>query len=258
MPFVLLIRAASAGDLDAQALLDLGVDATADPYIEVTPCSDDEAPLRINELFASLSEPNAWFILTSAAGIRALNEIAGEELVSSTLQQAQECGVKFAAVGPTSAQILQDLGVTDVLSPKTLHTAAELVELLSTQAAGTAVIPRSAIGASYLPDALTHLGWNVVQRTVYETTTVKETPMSASFLKAGDFDAVVVRSPSAARALFEHCGQVPAGTAVIATGPTTAAALEQLGCHVSAISPGTSAQDIAACVAGLFDGQAAK
>ena len=258
MPFVLLIRAASAGDLDAQALLDLGVDATADPYIDVTPCTDVEAGEEVTELFGALEQPNAWFILTSAAGIRALNEIAGEELVSSTLQQAQERGVKFAAVGPTSAHILQDLGVTDVLSPKTLHTAAELVELLSTETAGTAVIPRSSIGASYLPDSLTQLGWNVVQRTVYETTTVKAAPASASFLKAGDFDAVVVRSPSAARALFEHCGQVPAGTAVIATGPTTAAALQQLGSHVTAISPGTSAQDIAACVVGLFEEQGAK
>jgi uroporphyrinogen-III synthase len=258
VPFVLLIRAASAGDLDAQALLDLGVDATADPYIDVTPCTDVEAGEEVTELFGALEQPNAWFILTSAAGIRALNEIGGEDLVAITLQQAQERGVKFAAVGPTSAQVLHDLGITQVLSPETLHTAAELVELLSTQAVGTAVIPRSAIGASYLPDSLTQLGWDVVQRTVYETTTVTETPMSASFLKAGDFDAVVVRSPSAARALFEHCGTVPASTAVVATGPTTAAALEQLGCHVSAISPGTSAQDIAACVAGLFEGQGAK
>jgi uroporphyrinogen-III synthase len=258
VPFVLLIRAASAGDLDAQALLDVGLDATADPYIEVTPCTDDEAPERIDELFAGLLQPHAWFILTSAAGIRALNEITGPEVVAQTLQQAQDRGVKFAAVGPTSAQILHDLGITDVLSPETVHTAAELVDLLRAQPAGTAVIPRSAIGSAYLPDSLTELGWNVVQRTVYETTTVKETPPSASFLKAGDFDAVVVRSPSAARALFEHCGQVPPGTAVIATGPTTAMALEQLGSHVTAVSPGTSAQDIAACVAGLFEEQGAK
>ena len=258
MPFVLLIRADSAGDLDTQALLDLGLNVTADPYIEVTPCDDDQALERVAELFAALEQPNAWFILTSAAGIRALNEIASAEAVSAALQQAQESGVKFAAVGPTSAQALHDLGITQVLSPETLHTAAELVELLRAEQVGTAVIPRSAIGASYLPESLTQFGWTVLQRTVYETTTVAKTPQSASFLKAGDFDAVVVRSPSAARALFEHCGQVPSGTAVIATGPTTAAALEQLGSHVTVISPGTSPQDIAACVAGLFDEQGAK
>ena len=258
MPFVLLIRAVSAGDGDSKALIELGFEVTSDAYIDVTPCTDDDATNRVRQLFSSLQQPNAWFILTSAAGIRALNEIAGNEIVAGALQHAYESGVKFAAVGPTSAQALHDLGIAEVLSPESLHTAAELVELLKTEQVGTAVIPRSAIGSEFLPDTLTRLGWQVVQHTVYETTTVAERPTSASFLAAGDFDAVVVRSPSAARALFEHCGQVPAGTAVVATGPTTAAALEQLGSHVTVVSPGTSSQDIATCVAGLFEEAGAK
>lgn len=258
MPFVLLIRPTTAGDDDLQALLDADIEATADPYIEVTACQDDIASNRIEELFAGLTEPNAWFVLTSAAGIRSLNTIIGADIVTNTLRQAQKRGVKFAAVGPTSAQTLVDLGITDVLVPESLHTAVALVELLREQPVGTAVIPRSAIGSSYLPDALADLGWNVVQRTVYETKTVSEIPLSASFLKAGDFDAVIVRSPSAARALFEHCGNVPANTLVVATGPTTAQALEQLGFRVAAVTSGTSAQDIVSCIQEIFSEQEAK
>lgn len=248
MSKVLLVRDISAMDLDAQALKARGYETVIDPYIDVSTSRDEQVLSRVDELLGGLKLPNCWFILTSAAGIRALQEILGFGQLSEILQQAQVDGVQFAAVGPTSAKAIQELGVTQVLYPEAAHTAAELFTILESRTPGNAVIPRSSIGSTYLPESLSNRGWSVLQRTVYETTTVIETPSSVESLKAGQFAAVVFRSPSAARAVIGHCGAVPLETAVIATGTTTAKALLDLGCHVTGISVGTAAADIADCI----------
>jgi uroporphyrinogen-III synthase len=244
---VLLVRADDTPDADARALADHGVEVTAEAFIRVQPSTDADAAGRAADIIDALSRPGAWLVLTSAAGIRALDSLLGASEVGSRIRSAERAGARFAAVGPTSGQALHDHGVVDVLTPMKAHTAAALLDTLGQISPGIAVMPRSTIGDQHVPEVLETRGWTVLSRIVYETTTVSHRPASVDRLAAGEFDALVLRSPSAARAVA-HFGSVASTTAIVAGGPTTALAASRLGLHVTAVAADSRAESIAAAV----------
>ena len=242
------MRADGTPDADGRELVARGLDVTAEPFITVAACDDDEAPVRARELLAAATTSGAWLILTSAAGARALVSLLGADDVGRGLARAEDAGVRFAAVGPTSAGALVELGVRDVLVPERAHTASALLDLLQPHGPARAVLPRSSIGDSLLPLTLEARGWDVVGRVVYTTTPVAEPPQAAAGLRAGAFDAVVLRSPSAARAVARLAGSVATRTRVIAGGPTTALAAQRLGIDVAAVARDSRPESIADAV----------
>ncbi|MDI1290201.1 MAG: uroporphyrinogen-III synthase [bacterium] len=242
---VLLVRADGTPDLDARALAARGADVTSEAFIRVRTCTDSEAAQRARDITDSLGAPGSWLVLTSAAGIRALDALIQD--VGPRLLAARATGAGFAAVGPTSAHALHALGLADVLVPSASHTASGLLDALSDIKPGIAVLPRSNVGDGHIADTLEARGWTIVSRVVYETTTVAERPGAADPLAAGAFDALVLRSPSAARAVA-HFGGVASTTAIVAGGPTTALAASRLGLRVSAVSVDSQAESIAAAV----------
>ncbi len=233
---VLLVRADGTPDDDGHELRSRGLDVTAEPFIEVVPCTDGQAAYRAAELLSAAAVPQAWLVLTSAAGVRALVSLLGLDEVRAGIGHAQDAGAGFAAVGPTSARALTDLGVLDVLVPERAHTASALLDSLRPLGPATAVLPRSSIGDTLLPDTLEARGWEVVSRVVYETSTVSTPPIAAHQLRSGGFDALVLRSPSAARAVAQLAGRVPEHTRVVAGGPTTALTAQRLGIAVAAVA----------------------
>ncbi len=244
---VLLVRADDTPDADARALAERGVEVTAEAFIRVQPSADADATHRAAEIVDGLHAPGAWLVLTSAAGIRALDSLLGAGEVGNRIRTAERAGARFAAVGPTSGQVLHDHGVIDVLMPTKAHTAAALLDCLGLISPGLAVMPRSTIGDQHVPEVLESRGWTVLSRIVYETTTVTDRPGSADQLAAGAFDALVLRSPSAARAVV-HFGAVASNTAIVAGGPTTALAASRLGLQVTAVSADSRAESIAEAV----------
>lgn len=254
---VLLVRADSTPDDDRRALEASGADVTADAYITVAPASDAAAADRARCLLVALAGPGAWLILTSAAGIRALDALVGSTVVRGALVNAQDAGGRFAAVGPASAAALTAHGVDDVVMPVGAHTASALLELLDTYVPSVAVLPRSSIGGELLPHTLAAHGWTVVSHVVYDTATVASRPSSADLLAGGHFDAVVLRSPSAARAVAHFVGKLPSTTAVIAGGPTTASQARRLGLRVTHVAADSRPESIAAAVLAGVDPVAA-
>lgn len=244
---VLLVRADDTPDADARALSAQGAEVVAEAFISVRPCTDAHAADRAADLIAGLAAPGAWLVLTSAAGLRALESLLGHDEVKDRLRQAERAGARFAAVGPTSADALHDHGIGGVLTPTRTHTAAGLLDAMSTVPASLAVMARSNVGDLHIPEVLQSRGWEVLSRIVYETSTVADRPAAADPLAAGAFDALVLRSPSAARAVA-HFGAVANTTAIVAGGPTTALAASRLGLRVAAVSPDSSAASIAAAV----------
>ena len=89
------------------------------------------------------------------------------------------------------------------------------------------------------------LGWTVDEQVVYETTTVPDRPASADRLASGGFGVVVLRSPTAVRAVAGFVGMLPEGTAAVCGGPTTAAAAEAAGIGTVVVSPGPTAAAVA-------------
>ena len=246
---VLLVRPEGAPDDDERALRVAGFQVTSEPFIQVTPCDDPGAPARAHALLSALQGEGAWLVLTSAAGVRALSAIVGADALRSSLSTASARGARFAAVGPASAAALSDHGVDDVLTPVRAHTASALLAAMAGVPAATAVLPRSSIGDGLTPTTLEARGWTVIAEVVYETTAVAQRPANADGLARGEFDAVVLRSPSAARAVREFVGILPTSTTVIAGGPTTALAAQRLGFTVAAVSSDSRAASITAALA---------
>lgn len=242
---VLLVRADSTPDDDGRVLRERGLDVTAQAFIEVAACSDPDARSRAQALLDAAATPQAWLILTSAAGVRALVSLLGPEEARRGVVRARDLGARFAAVGPTSARALLDLGCAEVLTPERAHTASALLDALGSIAPATAVLPRSSVGDALLPSTLDSRGWTVTSRVVYETTTVKTPPAAAQGLRAREFDALVLRSPSAARAVSRLAGPLPERTKVIAGGPTTALTARRLGIAVTAVAHNSRPESIA-------------
>lgn len=248
---VLIVRPAHASSDDACALRDRGFEVMVDPYLTVSPCSDMHAGDRARRLLVALAGRADWFIVTSVAGPRALVSLLGEAAVRDALIAGARRGTRFAAVGPASAQSLRSLGASAVTIPDAQHTATGLLAALEHEPAAQAALARSSIADQLLPATLAARGWTLTQEVVYDTTTVAVEPGSAAGLRAGEFAAVVLRSPSAVRAVTAWAKQVHPRTAVVAGGPTTALAAARSGLRVSIVATGSSSDQIAAAVAAV-------
>ena len=248
MGHVLLVRAESTPDSDHAELVSRGFAVTRDPYLQINTSADPAAGQRARTLVDALG-PSSWLILASAAGIRALTDLVGETALRDQLREAETAGARFAAVGPTSRDALLTAGAQSVAMPTTGHTASALLSLLAAERPATAILPRSSIADAIIPKTLAVRGWTVMAETVYDTDPVTDRPSTADALAAGSFDVVVVRSPSAARAVVRFTGGLPATTAVVAGGPTTALAAARLGLTVRAVARESTPAGIAIAVA---------
>ena len=232
---VLLIRADGNQD-DAVALAELGLESVIDPYIRIDKTTDDsDAQLMLEEL----AKPGPkWLIATSVNAIRCFAELVGAEKLTAAVTSATD--LKFAAVGNRTADVLRTLGVTEVLTPE-LSDSAALANLLAERALDSpaasepisAIIPSGLLAMKTLPNKLASAGWRLIQGVVYTTVTVEQVPTSAAKANAGEYAAVIFRSPSAVRAFLSF---VPRPTMpLIAAGFTTAKVIEDAGLVVASI-----------------------
>ena len=247
---VLLIRADGNQD-DAQALADLGIETVIDPYIRIDRAPDAADAQR---LLAELALPGSkWLIATSVNAIRCFAELVGADVLRKAI--ASSVDLNFAAVGERTAQSLRDLGATEVLTPE-LSDSAALAEMLATigaeQGTQTAIIPSGLLAMKTLPNKLEAAGWKLIQGVVYTTVTVEVEPETATAARAGDFSAVIFRSPSAARAFLSFVA-VPR-MALVAAGFTTAKVIEDAGLTVASIPSNPTPKSVATAVSELLKG----
>jgi uroporphyrinogen-III synthase len=242
---VLLVRSASTPDQDADALRANGFDVTPDPYLTIATCDDAGAPARAQAVLDALLLSGAWLICASAMAIRALDDLVGPATVSRCLVEAEVQGARFAAVGPTSGTALRERGVSNVLAPVRRHTASALLDALKHLPPGIAVLPRSDIADGVIPATLQARGWSLMPQVLYRTMPVDDPPASLAALSSGHFDAIVLRSPSAARAVRSFAPALPERTRVVCGGPTTALAARRLGFEVHATATLSGPADIA-------------
>lgn len=228
---ILLIRA-SSNETDAAALEALGLDSVTEPYLSIAAVSD---PADGQYLLSQLATANSpiWLIATSVNAIEKWAQIVGPEILTRTI--ARRTDLRFAAIGERTVAALMKFGAKRVVAPETGDSAG-LAELLTELAPATAIIPSGSLAMKTLPDALRGSGWAVLSGVVYETKTVAERPATADRIDAGEFAAVVLRSPSAARALAEHSRAVELKTPVISAGQTTSATAESIGLNLVATS----------------------
>lgn len=239
---VLLIRPLQDDDRDATALRARGIDTVSDPYLTVGACTDAEAASRAQRLLDELVE-DTWLVATSAAGPRALATLIPDAVIPEH--------VHCAAVGPASADALVDLGAVGVLTPA-VATGSALADLLLELQPGRAVLPQGDRALPLVAERLTAAGWDVRPYVIYSTRGVDHEPASAASLRAGGFDLVVLRSPSAAHALTTWAPNLT--TPVVCAGPTTAATASALGLRIAAESPDSTPDSLAATIAACAGG----
>lgn len=245
---VLLVRA-EHDDPDAAALEARGVPVVSDPYLRrvLRPGGDD-----VERLLATLTAPapGTWLVVTSPAAMPALADVVGEQRVAAAVATAVRRGVRAAATGARTADTLRSLGFLDVAVPRSQHaSAAGVLELLDGEPAGTVLLPLGGQALRTLPDGLAARGWDVVEAVVYDTEPVAERPASALLLEAGQVAAVVLRSPSAVRALTGHA-RVSGAVRIVCAGPTTARAATEAGLRVDAVAASPDPAAVAAVVRG--------
>jgi uroporphyrinogen-III synthase len=217
-------------------LAEHGATAQTVPLIEI--CAPTE-PAELDAAVLSLAagDPD-WVVFTSVNAVSAVLERA----TALNLAPVVPAGVRVAAVGPATAGQLRDSGIAVDLVPAHAGSAESLGAIFpSAGAARTVLLPRSDIAAQTLPDALRDKGYLVTTAVAYRTVP-RSVPASISAdLAAGEFQAVIVASPSAVDALAG--ARISDRTAVVAIGRPTgqAVAAAGLSCAAIADSPTDSA-----------------
>jgi uroporphyrinogen-III synthase len=256
---VLLVRAVGGEDRDAEALTALGIRIVEDPYLVVAPCADRGAAARAEQVLQALRDEADVLLLTSRAAVRALDALVGRAALREAVAVGVARGLWGAAVGPATAATLRELGVTEVLEPEVATSRGLLAALRARPfgvAARRAVLPCGAQAMKGLAAGLVSDGWQVDEVVVYTTEEVAATPSTVADLARGSIAAVVLRSPTAVRAVARHIPDPPRDTLIVCGGPTTAAAAELAWGPRSIVSDGPTPEAVARTVARALAGRA--
>lgn len=216
---VLLIRA-NGNEQDAKALAELGIAAVIDPFLEITTNPDPSNALNLYS-FAQEAQVETWVIATSLNGVNYWVQTIGESKLRSVFKTNKS--LRFAAIGPSTRSRLHELGAVEVVAPPEPNSQS-LLDVLGTSSPARAIIPVGNLTLNTLSSGLKKLGWEIIAREVYQNSMVERRPTSVTGIEAGDFGAIILRSPSAVRAFLHFVPKTL--TPLICGGRTTAAELE--------------------------------
>lgn len=219
--------------------------AAAGASAELVPLIAIEAPQETGPLDDALLALGAgwyrWLVVTSGAAVPVLAERAraGGRSIAALVADGR---VQVAAVGPGTARALGDADVRAALTPRGASTGANLAAQWPSPASAPAderparvLFTRGDLAASTVADGLRARGWLVDEVVAYRTVTAPPPPDDVrDAWRSGAIRAALLTSASTVRALVEHLGAPPAGTLLVAIGPTTADEARRLGLPLAA------------------------
>jgi len=225
---VVVTRARSQASALAALLTAAGARCLEVPTLEIVP-PDNFAPLD-----AALSHLSGydWVIFTSANGVAAF--------MNRLFQQGMDVralgGAKIAAIGPATAQALNEWGITPEVVPASF-VAEELAAALTPRISeGTRVLlARAQVAREVLPETLARMGAQVDVAPVYKALPPQALPQdAAAALQEGRVDILTFTSSATVHNFSALLGkerfQALAGQAVVAAiGPITSATLTEYG-----------------------------
>lgn len=232
---VLVPRPTAGQSAAAIALTAAGATPVVVPLIAIEPPA---APGPLDDALPALGAGwYRWLVVTSGAAVPVLADraaAAGRALPDLVAGG----GVLVAAVGPGTARALAAAGLTAALTPRGASTGANLAaQWPAPRADETArvLFARGDLAASTVADGLRARGWLVDEVIAYHTVAAPPPPDDVrADWQAGRIDAALLTSASTVRALVDSLGMPPAGTALVAIGPTTAAEAARLGVPLAA------------------------
>lgn len=236
---VLVPRPTAGQSAAAVALAAAGATAEVVPLIAIEP-PQDVGPLD-DALLALGAGWYRWLVVTSGAAVPVLAERAqaGGRTLAALVRDGR---VQVASVGPGTARALDDAGLRASLTPRGASTGANLaaqwpspVSTPADERPARVLFTRGDLAASTVADGLRERGWQVDEVVAYRTVTAPAPPADVrDAWRTGQIRAALLTSASTVRALVEHLGPPPAGTLLVAIGPTTADEARRLGLTLAA------------------------
>ena len=192
---ILITRPRAQADNFAEQLRSAGFEPVYFPVIEIRPIEDNIALER------ALQKLNCyeWVVFTSVNAVDILFDRF------SSLFKGQELSVKFAAIGPKTADALRVRGVTPHFVPEE-YVAEAILPGLGDLCGKWVLLPRAEIAREALPQAIFHAGGIPHEISVYKTIPAQPDPDGLAALKSG-VDVVTLTSPSIVRNFVAVCRQ---------------------------------------------------
>jgi uroporphyrinogen III methyltransferase/synthase len=215
-----------AGEL-AGVLRELGAEVIEAPAIRVEPprswAAVDRAVSRVK------SGEYAWVVFTSANGVRFFwSRLRGDARAFG--------GVRVAAVGTGTADVLRARGIEPDLVPPTFTT--EAVGKAFPRGKGRVLLARADTTEPGLEEALRSKGWTPQKVTVYRLRPVARlAPAVRRAVLDGEIDVLTFASGGTVRAFMRLLRATPPRRVKIAViGPVTVRAAEEAGLRVDAVA----------------------
>jgi len=222
---VIVTRPRHQSSVLADRLRDEGADALIVPTIEIVDPLDGGSALK-----AAVAQVSSydWLVLTSANGAARFCEHLrdGRDLA----------GVKIAAIGPGTAEVLADHNlVTDLIPERFIaESLLEAFPLPNDTDHRRVLLARAEVARDVLPDGLRDLGWRVDVVDAYRTIPVE--PSDAERERVTDADIVTFTSASTVDNWVAAFGVDTLPKVVACIGPITADTARRAGLRVDVIA----------------------
>ena len=251
---VLVTRPRSQAD-ELRALLEAhGARVVIQPVIEILPPKD---PANLDAaLDAVAAKEFDWAVFSSENGVRfTLTRLAAK--TSDPALFFERGGVKLAAVGSHTADVLSQYGLAVAVAPKRFD-ADGLVDALAERGgaqslAGASFLSfRASRGRKTLSERLTGYGAHVREVVAYESVDVDAAdPDVLDEMRRGKIDFATVSSSASAKSFARLFGTALEKTRTVAISSLTAGALETQGARVAAIAQEATMQGLVNAVLSL-------
>ena len=217
---VVVTRAREQGSALKARLVSIGASVIELPSIVITePADGGRALLAAAENVRTYD----WVVLTSANGASRL---------LACLHDARDLGgVKVAAIGPATADVLRRANITPDLVPARYVAEGLLDDFPPPEGARRVLLARAAVGRDVLPDGLRQRGWAVDVVEAYRTASA--TPDAATVEAARAADIITFTSSSTVDRYLEAVGADAVPPIVACIGPVTAATARARGLDVA-------------------------
>jgi len=231
---VVVTRAREQASELSGRLESLGADVIELPSIVIEDPEDGGSALR--RATAGIGSYD-WLVVTSANGARR---------VLAAMRDARDLGgVKVAAIGPGTAEALQQGNIRADLVPERFVAEALLDEFpVATEQSRRLLLARAAVARDVLPNGLRARGWDVDVVVAYRTVTAAPSP--EQLRAAATADVITFTSSSTVERFLELAGPRGVPPTVACIGPITAATARSRGLQVDIEAPVHS-------IAGLVD-----
>jgi uroporphyrinogen-III synthase len=224
---ILITRPRAQADDFAEKLRSAGYEPIVFPVIEIRPMENN---IALDEALEKL-DCYEWVIFTS---VNAVDVVFGKLSPSPFGRGVRGEGVRFAAIGPKTAEALRARGVTIAFVPEEYVAEAILPGLGDIQGKWI-LLPRAEIARKALPQAIANAGGVVHEIAVYKTLPAQPDSEGLAALKSG-VDVVAFTSPSTVQNFFAIARQngldplhLPNNPVFTCIGPITAQAAEEEG-----------------------------